>query len=193
MLFLLGIGGWITIIVVVFIIVLFVSFLISQYNSLVNHRNRVRNGWSQIDVHLKRRFDLIPNLLETVKGYAKHEADIFGEFAKARGLYAQASTPQAAANAEQGLSGALSRLLMVQERYPELQANENFKKLMSELSDTEDKIAYTRQFYNDSVLKYNNKVELFPSNLVAHMFKFEKAQFFEVNDVAQREAPKVSF
>lgn len=193
MLFLIEIGGWITIIVVVLIIVLFVSFLISQYNSLVNHRNRVRNGWSQIDVHLKRRFDLIPNLLETVKGYAKHEADIFGEFAKARGLYAQASTPQAAANAEQGLSGALSRLLMVQERYPELQANENFKKLMSELSDTEDKIAYTRQFYNDSVLKYNNKVELFPSNLVAHMFKFEKAQFFEVNDVAQREAPKVSF
>ncbi|MDD2258692.1 MAG: LemA family protein [Bacilli bacterium] len=193
MLFLMPVGGWIAIGAVLLVVIIFISFLISQYNSLVINRNRVRNGWSQIDVHLKRRFDLIPNLLETVKGYVKHEAEIFGEFAKARNLYAQANNPQTLANAEKELSGALSRLLMVQERYPDLQANDNFKMLMSELSDTEDKIAYTRQFYNDSVLKYNNKVELFPSNIIAGWFKFEKAEFFEVVEESQREAPKVSF
>lgn len=193
--FLISTGG-ITIIVIAVIIVLLIFWMISVYNNLVQMRNKVRNGWSQIDVQLKRRFDLIPNLVETVKAYADLEKGIFEEFARARGLYAQASQSgdvEQAAAANASLGGTLSRLLMVQERYPELKANSNFQDMMKQLKDTEDKISFARQFYNDTVLGYNNKLEVFPNNIVSGMFKFEAAKFFEVKDEAQREAPKVKF
>lgn len=193
--FLIGLGAIIGIGVAV-LVVLLIFWAIGVYNKLVQMRNKVRNGWSQIDVQLKRRFDLIPNLAETVKGYANLEKGIFEEFAKARGLYAQASQTgdvEQAAAANATLGGTLSRLLMVQERYPELKANANFQDMMKQLKETEDKISYSRQFYNDTVLNYNNKLEVFPNNVIAGMFKFELAKFFEVNDEAQREAPKVKF
>jgi LemA protein len=183
----------IVLIVVGVLVVILVAWVIS---ALVRLRNKVRNGWSQIDVQLKRRFDLIPNLAETVRGYAEMEKGIFEEFARARGLYAQASRTgniEGMAEANNTLAGTLSRLLVVQERYPELKANTNFQEMMKQLRDTEDKISFSRQFYNDTVLAYNDKTELFPTNIVAGMFKFKPAQFFEVNDEAQREAPKVKF
>ncbi len=170
--------------------------IVRVYNVLVQLRNRVRNSWSQIDVQLKRRFDMIPNLVETVKGYAKHEKEIFEQFAEARKMHAQAaqtSDVAQAAQAERGLSGALSRLMVVAEQYPELKANESFNKLMGDLKETEDKIAYSRQFYNDNAMKLNNKIEMFPSNIVAGMFKFKAATFFEVDDDSQRQAVKVAF
>lgn len=195
MITLMSTGAIVGIIIAVLVVILVIA-IISCYNSLVQLRNKVKNAWSQIDVQLKRRFDMIPNLVETVKGYAKHEESIFGEFAKARGLYAQASKDgdvNGMAEANKGLSGALSRLLVVQEQYPELKANSNFQTLMNDLKETEDKISYTRQFYNDVVLKYNNKVEMFPGNIVAKMFNFKVAAFFEVTSEEQREAPKVKF
>jgi LemA protein len=178
------------------IVVVLVVWAIGEYNKLVVLRNKVRNGWSQIDVQLKRRFDLIPNLVETVKGYAAHEEGIFSEFARARGLYAQSAKTGdvgQAAEAEKGMAGAISRLLMVQEQYPELKANENFRDLMAQLKDTEDKISFNRQFYNDTVLGFNNKIELFPSNIVAKMFKFQAAKFFEVAEETERQGVKVKF
>ncbi|MDD3170849.1 MAG: LemA family protein [Bacilli bacterium] len=192
----LTVGGTIAIIAVVLVVVVLVAYIISAYNTLVQLRNKVKNQWHQIDVQLKRRFDMIPNLVETVKGYAKHEESIFGEFAKARGLYAQASQSgnvAEMAEANKGLGGALSRLLVVQERYPELQANTNFQQMMKDLKETEDKIAYQRQFYNDVVQINNNKIEMFPSNIIAKMFNFKAAEFFTLTEEAQREAPKVAF
>ena len=192
----LGIVGWIIGGVFLLLVIVLVIAMISGYNKLVVARNKVKNAWSQIDVQLKRRFDLIPNLVETVKGYAKHEEAIYGEFAKARGLYQSASQKgdvKGMAEAEKGLSGALSRLLVVTEQYPQLQANENFKSLMNDLKDTENKISYTRQFYNDIVMTYNNMVERFPGLIVARFFGFKPADFFAVTDEAQREAPKVQF
>lgn len=186
----------IVLIVIGVLVVILIAWVVSAYNTLVRLRNKVRNGWSQIDVQLKRRFDLIPNLAETVKGYAEMEKGIFEEFARARGLYAQASRAgnvEGMAEANNTLAGTLSRLLVVQERYPELKANTNFQDMMRQLRDTEDKISFSRQFYNDTVLAYNDKTELFPSNIIAGMFNFKPAQFFEVNDEAQREAPKVKF
>ena len=188
--------GWIIGGVFLLLVIVLVIAMISGYNKLVVARNKVKNAWSQIDVQLKRRFDLIPNLVETVKGYAKHEEAIYGEFAKARGLYQSASQKgdvKGMAEAEKGLSGALSRLLVVTEQYPQLQANENFKSLMNDLKDTENKISYTRQFYNDIVMTYNNMVERFPGLIVARFFGFKPADFFAVTDEAQREAPKVQF
>ncbi len=193
--FLMGIGSIIAIVLGV-IVIGFVLFVISVYNQLVVLRNNVRNSWSQIDVQLKRRFDMIPNLVETVKGYAAHEDGIFKEFARARSIYAEASktgSVAGAAEAEKGVAGAIGRLLMVQEQYPELKANENFKELMVQLKDTEDKISYGRQFYNDTALKLNNKTELFPSNIIANMFSFKKADFFVVEDEEERKAIKVKF
>lgn len=192
----LSLAGTIVTVAIVLLVVILIVAVISCYNKLVQLRNKVKNAWSQIDVQLKRRFDMIPNLVETVKGYASHEESIFGEFAKARGLYAQASqsgSVEGMAEANKGLSGALSRLLMVQEKYPELKANSNFQTLMNELTETEDKISYTRQFYNDVVLKYNNKVEMFPGNIIASMFNFKTAEFFNVTDEAERKAPQVKF
>ncbi len=188
--------GLITLIVVIAILVVIVGFIISQYNGLVVLRNKVRNGFSQMDVQLKRRFDMIPNLVETVKGYAKHEESIFGEFARARGLYAQAAKSgnlHEMADADKGFTGALSRLMVVSEQYPDLKANANFIELMEQLKDTENKISFSRQFYNDIVMKYNNQIELFPSNIVAGMFNFKAAEFFEVTRSEEREAVKVQF
>lgn len=193
--FLLSTGGIVGIIVGVVVLILIIM-IISSYNKLVQLRNKVRNQFSQVDVQLKKRFDLIPNLVETAKGYAKHEDDIFGEFARARGLYAQASQAkdiEQMAEAEKGLSGAISRLLMVQERYPELKADKHFTEIMAQLKDCEKSISTSRQFYNDIVQKYNNKVEMFPSNIIAGLFHFEEAKFFEITNDIEREAPKVQF
>jgi LemA protein len=188
--------GVITLMIVLAVLVLMVGFIITQYNALVVLRNKVRNGFSQMDVQLKRRFDMIPNLVETVKGYTKHEESIFGEFARARGLYAQASKSgnlHEMADADKGFTGALSRLMVVSEQYPDLKANTNFIELMEQLKDTENKISFSRQFYNDIVMKYNNQIELFPSNIVAGMFSFKAAEFFEVTKSEEREAVKVKF
>lgn len=193
---LLSLAGIITAVVIAVIVIVLVIVVISAYNKLVELRNKVKNGWSQIDVQLKRRFDLIPNLSETVKGYASHEKEIWNLFAEARGSYtkaAQSDSIAQAAKADQSLGQALSRLLIVQEQYPELKANSNFQTMMSDLKECEEKIQYARQFYNDIVLKYNNKVEMFPSNIIAGMFKFKAAEFFEVTEQSQKEAPQVKF
>ena len=166
-----------------------------MYNSLVRLRNRVRNAWAQIDVQLKRRHDLIPNLVETVKGYAGHEKETLENVTKARSQAVQAggSGVGAQARAEQALSGALGRLMMVVEQYPDLKANQNFLGLQEELTSTENKIGFSRQAYNDQVMKYNTKIQSVPSNIVAGMFNFGEEEFFELEDEAAREAPKVSF
>jgi LemA protein len=177
------------------IVVLLFIFFIATYNGLVGLRNQLRNAWAQIDVQLKRRYDLIPNLVETVKGYAKHERETFEAVTKARNLAQSLSSTDVGARskAEGELSGALSRLLAVAERYPELKANQNFLALQEELTSTENKISFSRQYYNDSALNLNNKIQMFPSNVVASMTGFKLGEFFEVSAAAEREAPKVSF
>ena len=174
-------------------IVLF--FGAGMYNSLVRLRNRVRNAWAQIDVQLKRRHDLIPNLVETVKGYAGHEKETLENVIKARSQAVQAggSGVGAQGRAEQALSGALGRLMVVVEQYPDLKANQNFLGLQEELTSTENKIGFSRQAYNDQVMRYNTKIQSVPSNIVAGMFNFGEEEFFELEDQAAREAPKVSF
>ncbi|MEO0078046.1 MAG: LemA family protein [candidate division WOR-3 bacterium] len=179
-------------IVVIGIVVLLVLVVASIYNWLVVKRNRVRNGWHQIDVQLKRRIDLIPNLVETVKGYAAHEKAIFERIAEARALAINAKGPAEAARANNMLSDTLKTLFAVVENYPNLKANENFLKLQEELSATENKIAFSRQFYNDVVMDYNNATQMFPSNIFANMFGFKQAEFYTVPE-AEREAPKVQF
>jgi LemA protein len=167
----------------------------ATYNGLVRLRNQVKNAWAQIDVQLKRRHDLIPNLMETVKGYMKHERETMEAVTKARNLAQQLSSAGAAerGKAEGELSSALARLLAVVERYPDLKANQNFLALQEELASTENKISFSRQYYNDSVLSYNNKTQMFPSNIIASMTGFKASEFFEVTLAAEREAPKVSF
>ncbi len=186
--------GWIIGIIVV-VIVIFAAVIIGIYNGLVGFRNQVKNAWSQIDVQLKRRYDLIPNLVETVKGYAKHERETFELVTKARNLAQQSSSAGAAerGKVEGELTAALGRLLVVAEAYPELKANQNFLGLQEELTSTENKISFSRQYYNDSVLKYNNKIQMFPSNIIAGMFSFKESEFFEVTVAAEKEAPKVKF
>lgn len=187
--------GWIIFGVVAVLLIALIAWLISVYNKLVQARNRVKNSWSQIDVQLKRRFDMIPNLVETVKGYAKHEEEILGAFARARDVYARASDTneiKAISQANDMLTGAISRLISVSEAYPELKANANFQAMMSELTNTEDKIAYTRQFYNDVVTTYNNMREVFPSSIVAGMFHFKEAELFKA-DEESRQNVKVQF
>ena len=179
-------------IIVLIIIIIVVVYFISIYNSLVNLRNRVKNAWSQIDVQLKRRTDLIPNLVETVKGYAKHERGVFENVTKARAGLMNAQTVQENAKANNMLTDALKSLFAVAENYPDLKASQNFQDLQKQLSGTEDKIAYSRQFYNDTVLMYNNKIQMFPSNLVANQFHFQEAEFFEVPE-AEKEVPEVKF
>lgn len=181
---------WLIIILV--IVALIVLWFFGTYNGLVVLRNKVKDQWSQIDVQLKRRADLIPNLVETVKGYAKHEKGTLEEVIKARNTFVSAKTPEEEMKAAGDLEKTVSKLFALAENYPELKANENFMSLQNDLKDTEDKISYARQFYNDTVLKYNNKVETVPSNFVANMCHFEKATFFEIAE-ADREAPKVSF
>jgi LemA protein len=168
---------------------------IAVYNSLVRLRNQVKNAWAQIDVQLKRRYDLIPNLMETVKGYMKHERETLEAVTNARNLAQQAASSGVGARskAEGELSSALSKLLAVVENYPDLKANQNFLALQEELTSTENKISFSRQFYNDSVLNFNNKTQMFPSNIIAGMTGFKAEEFFEVTVAAEREAPKVSF
>jgi LemA protein len=178
------------------IIVVLILIVIGIYNSLVGFRNQVKNAWAQIDVQLKRRYDLIPNLVETVKGYAKHERGTFEMVTKARNLAQQASSTAGAAERgklEGELGMALGRLLAVAEAYPELKANQNFLALQEELTSTENKISFSRQYYNDSVLKFNNKIQMFPSNVIAGMFNFKLGEFFEVTTPAEKEPVKVQF
>jgi LemA protein len=181
--------------VIVGIIVVLLIIFIATYNRLVGLRNQLKNAWAQIDVQLKRRYDLIPNLVETVKGYVKHERETLEAVTKARNLAQQMASAGAGerGKAEGELSSALARLLAVVERYPDLKANQNFLALQEELTSTENKISFSRQYYNDSVLKLNNQIQMFPSNIVASMTGFKAGEFFEVTAEAEREAPKVSF
>lgn len=181
--------GW----VFVGIGVILVLWVIAAYNGLVAGRNQVRNAWSQIDVQLKRRHDLIPNLVETVKGYAGHEKETLDRVIQARSRAVGAHGTAAISAAEGELSQALGRLMMLSEAYPNLKANTNFLSLQEELTSTENKIGFARQFHNDSVMKFNTRLESFPTNIIGGMFNFEKEDFFELTDSAQREAPKVSF
>jgi LemA protein len=181
---------WIILLVIVGLLVI---ALITLYNRFVTLRNRVDNAWAQIEVQLKRRWDLIPNLVETVKGYAAHERETFEAVTQARANAQQAQTPAQTAQAEGILGAALGRLFAVAEAYPELQADENFRQLQTELAETENKIAVSRQVYNDSVLTFNNTVQTFPGLLIAGPFGFTIREFYEVEEEAQREAPVVDF
>jgi LemA protein len=178
---------------IVAIIVLLLLWLVSMFNKLVKLRNRSENAWAQVDVQLRKRYDLIPNLVETVKGYAAHERETFQNVTEARAAAQQAQTPAEAAQAEGLLSQALGRLFAVAEAYPELQADENFRQLQSEVAETENRIAVSRQVYNDTVLTYNNAAQTVPGTFVAGPFGFTTREFFDVEDEAQREAPQISF
>ena len=175
------------------IIVAVAIMAIGMYNSLVTLRNRCDNGWSQIDVQLRRRYDLIPNLVETVKGYAKHEREVFEKVTQARAAAVNAQTVKEQGQADNVLTGALKSLFAVAENYPELKANQNFLMLQEELAGTEGKIAYARQFYNDTVMKFNMKQQVFPSNILANMFNFKEKDYFELEEPAAKEPVKVSF
>jgi len=204
--------GWIsvisfigvTLVVVVGFALLVVIFVIGIYNGLVGLRNRVKNAYAQIDVQLKRRYDLIPNLVETAKGYMKHESETLEAVIQARNQAVSAASAaskdptavgaiQELAGADGALTGALGRLMVVMEAYPDLKANENMMQVQEELTSTENKVAFSRQAYNDAVMGYNNKREMFPSNIVAGMFGFRFAQSWELDDEAARDAPKVDF
>ena len=180
------------VIVLVGLAILVVLVLVLLYNRLVRLRNRAENSWAQVDVQLRKRYDLIPNLVETVKGYASHERETFEEVTRARTAAQQASSLQQQAEAENALTAAIGRLFAVAEAYPELRASENFQQLQAELSDVEGKIAISRQVYNDAVLSYDNALETVPTNVVAGMFNFEPRAYFETEDAA-REAPRVRF
>ena len=179
--------------IVVGIVVLLLIAAVVLYNRLVSLRNRVENAWAQVDVQLKRRYDLIPNLVETVKGYASHERTTFEEVTKARTAAQQAQTVQEQAKAENILTEAIGRLFAVAEQYPELRATENFQQLQGQLEETEGKIAVSRQVYNDAVLTYDTALETVPTNIVGNMFSFEAREYFEVEEPAAREAPRVQF
>lgn len=183
--------------VILGIIVILALIFVGIYNGLVGSRNQVKNAWAQIDVQLKRRHDLIPNLVETVKGYMTYERATLEAVTKARNIAVQASNEGASigdrAKAEGELGGALARLLAVVERYPDLKANQNFLALQEELTSTENKISFSRQYYNDSVLKYNNQTQMFPSNVVAGMTGFKTGEFFKTETAEEREPVKVSF
>ena len=183
--------GWI----ILGIVVVIVFMMVAMYNSLVRLRNQVKNAWAQIDVQLKRRHDLIPNLVETVKGYMHHERETLESVTQARQQAVQLSGGSVAdqAKAENALSQTLRSLFAVAENYPNLKANENFLALQEQLASTENKISFARQFYNDAVMSYNNKIETFPPNMIAGMFNFKQAESFELEDQVEREAPKVSF
>jgi LemA protein len=179
--------------VIIGIVVLVAVLVIGIYNALVRLRNQVDNAWSQIDVQLKRRHDLIPNLVETAKGYMEHERGTFEAITEARSRAMGANNPGEAGKAEGALTDALSKFMLVVENYPDLKANANFLSLQETLTSTENKIAFARQGYNDQVLFYNNKIQMFPSNVIAGSFNFSKRDFFEIENEAEREVPKVSF
>jgi LemA protein len=186
--------GAISIVLLFILIVLGVPILIVifMYNRLVTLRNRSDNAWYQIDVQLQKRADLVPNLVETVKGYAAHEKSVFENVTKARSIYSQAGTVKEKADATNMLTSTLKTLFAVAENYPELKANQNFLLLQEELSGIESKIAYARQFYNDVVMTFNNTQQVFPSNIIANIFGFKPREYFEIEE-AKREAPKVDF
>ena len=181
------------IILLVVVVAAIALFLLFSYNSLIRFRNQMKNAWAQIDVQLKRRHDLIPNLVETAKGYMQHERETLQAVTDARSRAMGAGTVGDKAQAEGQLGGALSKFMLVVEQYPDLKANENFLALQEELTSTENKLAFARQSYNDQVLFFNNKIEMFPSNIVAGMFNFTQEEFFEIEDEAEREVPKVQF
>jgi LemA protein len=182
-----------TLIIIAAALALLVLSVIGIYNALVRLRNQVNNAWSQIDVQLKRRHDLIPNLVETAKGYMQHERGTFEAITKARSQAMGAKTVTEASKAEGALGEALSKFMLVVENYPDLKANQNFLAVQEELASTENRISFARQSYNDQVLFFNNKIQMFPSNVVANMFSFNKRDFFELENAAEREVPKVSF
>ncbi len=180
-------------IIILAIVVVVIAWIVGLYNGLVKLRNYVKNGWSQIDVQLKRRYDLIPNLVETAKGYVKHERETLEAIVQARSKAMETSEVADKAKAEGILSGALSKLFVVVENYPDLKANQNFLALQEELVSTENKISFARQNYNDQVVKFNNKVQMFPSNIIANMFSFKQEQFFELENEEEKKAVKVTF
>lgn len=182
-------NGWI---IAGVIVVLLIIYVVGVYNGLIQLRNKVDDQASQIDVQLKRRFDLIPNLVETVKGYTKHEKETLEGVVNARNAYNTAGSLEDQLKADGELTKAMNKLFALAEAYPDLKANENFTKLQEELSSIEEKIVYSRQFYNDSVLKYNNKIEMFPSSIIAGMFNFKKRQFFEASN-EERQNVQVKF
>lgn len=175
------------------IIVLLIIWIIGIYNGLVSSRQKVDNAWSQIDVTLQRRFDLIPNFVETVKGYMNHESETFEKITALRTSWANSSSVEEKANLNNELSGALKTIMAVSENYPDLKSNTNFSELSEELRNTENKIAFSRQFYNDSVTRYNTKLELFPSNIVANMFNFKQKSLFAAESAEARKNVKVDF
>ncbi len=181
--------GWI----IFGIIVVIVIYVISVYNSLKTIENRVENAWSQIDVQLQRRFDLIPNFVETVKGYMNHESETFAKIAELRTSWANTNSVSEKANIDNQLSSALKTIMAVSENYPDLKSNQNFSELSEELRNTENKISFSRQFYNDTVTKFNTKLELFPSNIIAGIFNFKQKDLFEVDNAEARKNVKVDF
>ena len=183
----------IPLLIVLGLVVILAGWVIGVYNSLVGLRNRVREAWAQVDVQLKRRFDLIPNLMETVKGYMQHERETLESVTRARAAVAGAGGLGERMDAEAGLGAALGRLFAVAENYPDLKASTNFLALQEELASTENKISFARQFYNESVMTFNNRVQMFPGNVIAGMFNFRDEEFFKIEDPTQREAPKVDF
>ncbi len=183
------VGLIITLVIVAFIVL----WIIGVYNRLITLKNRVENAWHQIDVQLQRRYDLIENLVNTVKGYAKHEKEVFEKVAEARAKAMGASSPAEKAKAEGELTSTLKTLFAVAEAYPELKANENFLKLQEELTTTENKVAYARQAYNDTVYMFNKTIQLFPNNIIAGMLGFKPFEYFEAESAEARKAPKVQF
>lgn len=179
-------------IIIAVVVLLIAIYVIATYNRLVGLKNRVSDQWSQIDVELKRRFDLIPNLVNTVKGYASHEKDTLEKVIQARNTYLSADSNEKAMEADTALTSAVTKLFALAESYPELKANENFNELQKQLNETENKISYARKFYNDTALQLNNKIEMFPSNIVASLFKFKKVEFFKAQE-NERENVKVEF
>jgi LemA protein len=177
--------------IAIFVVIVF--SLVGMYNSLIRLRNQVKNAWSQIDVQLKRRHDLIPNLVETAKGYMKHEQDTLKGITEARSKAMGAGSVGDKAKAEGELNGAMSKFFLVVENYPDLKANANFLAVQEELTSTENKIAFARQSYNDQVLFFNNKIQMFPSNVIAGMYNFKENEFFEIENEVERAVPKVDF
>jgi LemA protein len=182
-----------TTLILLIIIGILIITAVGFYNGLVNLRNRCENAWSQVDVQLRRRYDLIPNLVETVKGYAKHEKETFQKVTEARNMAINAESVKEQEQAENMLTGTLKSLFAVAENYPDLKANQNFLMLQEELAGTEGKIAYARQFYNDCVMKYNTKQQVFPTNIVANMFNFQERDYFEIEEPEARRPVTVKF
>lgn len=186
-------GTWITVGIVVAVVVILVIVGFALYNSLVALKNKVQEGWAQIDTQLQRRNDLIPNLVETVKGYATHESKVFSDVTNARSAVQSASGVADTAQASDALTGALGRLFAVAENYPTLQASTNFLQLQEELTTTENKVAFSRQYYNNTVRDFNTKIQTVPSNIIAKMGDFPPAEYFEVTNESVREVPSVKF